>query len=218
MTTLKQQTEAQIAKTRAVKPEFMQKLDEVLNTAREFQEGGNAIAIGAQAPNFTLPNEVNQNVELAGLLAKGPVVVTFYRGSWCPYCNLQLRALKERLTEIHGLGAELVAISPEVPDDSLSEDERISLEFPVLSDQDALIAAAYGVAWKVPELVLDHMRKDRNLELSDINNGNGSVLPLPATFVINTDGNVVWRFVDVDYRIRSEPEDIVNALKALAAK
>ena len=118
MATLKQQTEAQIAKTRAVKPEFMQKLDEVLNTAREFQEGGNALAISAQAPNFTLPNEVNQNVELAGLLAKGPVVVTFYRGSWCPYCNLQLRALKERLAEIHGLGAELVAISPEVPDNS----------------------------------------------------------------------------------------------------
>ena len=143
MATLKQQTEAQIAKTRAVKPEFMQKLDEVLNTAREFQEGGNALAISAQAPNFTLPNEVNQTVELAGLLAKGPVVVTFYRGSWCPYCNLQLRALKERLAEIHGLGAELVAISPEVPDDSLSEAERISLEFPVLSDQDALVAADY---------------------------------------------------------------------------
>ena len=88
----------------------------------------------------------------------------------------------------------------------------------MLSDQDALVAADFGVAWKVPELVLEHMRKDRNLELSDINNGNGSVLPLPATFVINTDGNVVWRFVDVDYRIRSEPEDIVNALKALAAK
>ncbi len=218
MATLKQQTEAQIAKTRAVKPEFMQKLDEVLNTAREFQEGGNALAISAQAPNFTLPNEVNQTVELAGLLAKGPVVVTFYRGSWCPYCNLQLRALKERLAEIHELGAELIAISPEVPDDSLSEDERISLGFPVLSDQDALVAADFGVAWKVPGLVLEHMRKDRNLELSDINNGNGSVLPLPATFVINTDGNVVWRFVDVDYRIRSEPQDIVDVLKALASK
>jgi peroxiredoxin len=100
-----------------------------------------------------------------------------------------------------------------VPDDSLSESERNTLAFTVLSDQDALIAASYGVAWEVPELILSHMRKDRNLELSDINNGNGSVLPLPATFVLNTSGEVVWRYVDVDYRTRAEPEDIVNALK-----
>ena len=215
MTTLKQQTQAQVAKTRSVKPEFMQKLDEMMDEARDFQTGAQAIALGAKAPNFSLPNEKNESIQLTELLAKGSVIVTFYRGSWCPYCNLQLKALTERLPEIHGLGAELVAISPEVPDNSLSEDDLNNLAFTVLSDQDALVAAEYGVAWTVPELILEHMRKDRNLELSEINNGNGSILPLPATFVLNPQGEVVWRYVDVDYRTRAEPEDIVNALKAL---
>jgi len=152
------------------------------------------------------------------LLTKGPVVVTFYRGSWCPYCNLQLRALQSRLSDIHELGAELVAISPEVPDNSLSQEERNILPFPVLSDQDAVIAGLYGVAWEVPDLILNHMQKDRNLQLSNINNGNGSILPLPATFIVNTTGNVVWKYVDVDYRMRAEPEDIVTELKRLANK
>ena len=215
MTTLKEQTDAQIAKTRAVKPEFMQKLDDLIETARNFQQGSNAIKIGQIAPNFKLPNEINKQTELTQLLANGPVVITFYRGSWCPYCNLQLKALKERLAEIKALGVQLVAISPEVPDNSLSGTERNTLEFSVLSDQNALTAASYGVAWEVPELILEHMRKDRNLELADINNGNGSVLPLPATFIVNNAGEVVWRHVDVDYRTRAEPEDIISALKEL---
>jgi len=218
MTTLKQQTDEQIAKTRKAKPEFMQQLDVLLNEARAFQQGAQSIKVGEKAPDFTLPNATDNRVNLTMLLTKGPVVVTFYRGSWCPYCNLQLRALQSRLSDIHELGAELVAISPEVPDNSLSQEDRNILPFPVLSDQDAVIASLYGVAWEVPDLILNHMQKDRNLQLSNINNGNGSILPLPATFIVNTTGNVVWKYVDVDYRIRAEPEDIVTELKRLANK
>ncbi|MFG0255535.1 MAG: redoxin domain-containing protein, partial [Rhodopirellula sp. JB053] len=130
--------------------------------------------------------------------------------------NLQLRAMQQRLPEIRALGAELAAISPEMPDNSLSHEEQETLEFPVLSDHDARVAAEYGVAWEVPELILEHMRNDRNLELSAINGGNGSVLPIPATFVIDRDGVVTWRFVDVDYRHRAEPDDIIHALKQLS--
>jgi len=218
MTTLKQQTDEQIAKTRQAKPEFMQQLDVLLNEARAFQQGAQSIKVGEKAPDFTLPNATDNRVNLAMLLTKGPVVITFYRGSWCPYCNLQLRALQSRLSDIHELGAELVAISPEVPDNSLSQEERNILPFPVLSDQDAIIASLYGIAWEVPDLILSHMKKDRNLQLSNINNGNGSILPLPATFIVNTTGNVVWKYVDVDYRMRAEPEDIVTELKRLANK
>ncbi|KLU04807.1 hypothetical protein RISK_003075 [Rhodopirellula islandica] len=216
MTSLKQQTDAQIERTRQAKPEFMQSVDELLAQAKGFQDGGNAIAVGEQAPGFELPNAKGATVSLAKLLDRGPVVVTFYRGGWCPYCNLQLRAMQERLPEIHNLGAELVAISPQVPDESLSQTERDELQFVVLSDQDARVAEQYGVAWKVPAVLTDHMKQDRGLELSKINNGNGDVLPIPGTFVLTNDGVVAWRYVNVDYRTRAEPDDIIAALQKLS--
>ena len=87
------------------------------------------------------------------------------------------------------------------------------MEFTVLSDQDAKVAAQYGVAWDVPEFLLDHMQIDRNLDLKKINNGNGSILPIPATFILGRDGIVKWNYVNVDYRTRSEPDEIIEALK-----
>ena len=87
------------------------------------------------------------------------------------------------------------------------------MDFIVLSDQDAEIASQYGIAWKVPEFIAEHMRVDRGLDLESINNGNGTILPIPATFIIGKNGIISWRFVDVDYRTRSEPEDIIKALK-----
>ena len=217
MDTLKQQTDAKIAAGRQANPDFMKGIDDVIAQAKFFQQGSDAIELGAQAPRFELPNQQGKSVSLTDLLAKGPVVVTFYRGSWCPYCNLQLRALQAKLSEIHNLGAELIAISPQVPDDSLSKDEISAMDFVVLSDQDAKIAAKFGVAWEVPEFMLEHMRVDRKLDLEAINNGNGSIMPIPATFVLNQAGEITWRFVDVDYRTRSEPADIINALQKLAS-
>jgi peroxiredoxin len=129
---------------------------------------------------------------------------------------LQLRALQAKLSEIHALGATLVAISPEVPDDSLTENEISKMEFTVLSDQDANVAKQYGVAWEVPEFLMEHMRVDRGLDLKAINNGNANVLPIPATFIIDTDGIVKWNYVNVDYRTRSEPNEIVDVLKSLS--
>jgi len=215
MTTLKQQTDAKIAAGRQGNPEFMQGVDEVIQQANAFQEGSHALGLAQQAPLFQLPNPQGQDVLLQNLLNKGPVVLTFYRGSWCPYCNLQLNALQARLKEIKALGAELVAISPQMPDDSLTEDQISNMDFIVLSDQDAKTAAQYGVAWEVPAFLLQHMRDDRGLDLESINNGNASILPIPATFILDKSGKVVWRFVDVDYRTRSEPEDIIKALQNL---
>ena len=131
------------------------------------------------------------------------------------YCNLQLRALQARLPEIDALGATLVAISPQVPDGSLTKSEISEMDFIVLSDQDAKVATQYGVAWKVPEFLSEHMRVGRNLDLETINNGNGAILPIPATFILGQDGVVKWNYVNVDYRTRSEPEEIIEALKNL---
>tara|TARA_B100000446_G_scaffold25088_1_gene20437 strand:+ start:1101 stop:1685 length:585 start_codon:yes stop_codon:yes gene_type:complete len=193
----------------------MKGVDETIAQAKAFQEGANALNLDQNAPRFELPNQHGEQVLLDELLAKGPVVITFYRGSWCPYCNLQLKALQSRLPEIHALGAQLVAISPQAPDGSMSENDIRNMDFVVLSDQNADVAASYGEAWQVPAFLLDHMREDRGLDLESLNNGNGSILPIPATFVLDSEGKVTWRYVDVDYRTRSEPQDIINALKAL---
>jgi peroxiredoxin len=216
MKSLREQTEAKIEMGRQANPDFMKGVDEIIAQAKAFQQGSDAVGLGRKAPDFTLPDPEGKPVSLADLLEQGPVVVTFYRGSWCPYCNLQLKALQTGLREIQVLGAQLVAISPQVPDGSMTSDEMTDLDFYVLSDQDAKIAAEYGVAWNVPAFISEHMRVGRKLDLEAINNGNGHILPIPATFVVGRDGTVTWRYVDVDYRTRSEPDDIIDALRALA--
>ena len=215
MKTLKEQTDAKIAAGRKAKPDFMKGVDDIIAKAKAFEKGDDAIKIGHKAPSFKLPNPEGKLVSLDTLLEKGPVVITFYRGDWCPYCNLQLRALQAKLNEIHALGGTLVAISPQVPDGSLSKSEINEMEFIVLSDQDAKVASQYGVAWEVPEFLMEHMRVDRNLDLDKINNGNGAILPIPATFILGRDGLVKWNYVNVDYRTRSEPDEIIEALKKL---
>jgi len=215
MTNLKQQTEARIQKTRESNPEFMKAVENLFESARKSGGGDNALDLGQHAPEFELPNSNGECIALSSLISNGPVVVSFYRGSWCPYCSLEIAALQKRLPDIKSLGAQLVAISPQQADGSLTQSEKDALEFHVLSDQDALVASQYGVAWNVPELMLEHMRVDRKLNLEEINNGNGTILPIPATFVIGSDGVVTWRFVNVDYRNRAEPDDVVRALAEL---
>ena len=216
MKTLKEQTDAKIAAGRKAKPEFMEGVDAIITKAKAFQQGADALKLGKKALNFELPNPKGELISLSNLLEIGPVIVTFYRGSWCPYCNLQLRALQAKLADIQKLGATLVAISPEVPDDSLTASEINNMEFTVLSDQDAKVASQFGVAWEVPEFLLEHMRVDRQLDLKKVNNGNASVLPIPATFILGTDGVVKWNYVNIDYRTRSEPDDIIEALKNIS--
>ncbi|MEM5529823.1 peroxiredoxin-like family protein [Gammaproteobacteria bacterium AS21] len=215
MATLREQTAAMAAKTRLAKPEFMKAIEDIFAQADKFGQGSDILQVGTDAINFTLPDHRGELVTLKTLLQKGPVVLTFYRGSWCPYCNLQLRALQNRLADIHDLGAQLVAISPQIPDQSLSQVEKEALEFIVLSDQNADIAAQYGAAWQVPQLILDHMRNDRQLDLEQINNGNSNVLSIPATLIIDRSGKITWNYINVDYRLRSEPEDVILALKQL---
>ncbi|MRT92716.1 peroxiredoxin-like family protein [Ancylomarina sp. 16SWW S1-10-2] len=216
MKSLKEQTDAKIAEGRQANPDFMKGVDDIILKAKDLQQGKNAIKIGQKAPNFKLPNPEGKLISLDSLLEKGPVVITFYRGDWCPYCNLQLRALQAKLGDIKALGATLIAISPQVPDGSMTKNEISEMEFIVLSDQDAKVASQYGVAWKVPEFLEEHMRVDRNLDLEKINNGNGNILPIPATFVLGCDGVVKWNYVNVDYRTRSEPNEIIEALKNLS--
>ena len=172
--------------------------------------------VGDKLPNFKLPGTKDAMVSCDQLLEEGPLILTFYRGSWCPYCNIQLRAFEGCLSQIKAMGGHLVAIAPQVPDGSLSEGEISAMDFKVLSDQGAKVAKQFGVAWQVPEFVLNHMKVDRGLDLESINNGNRTILPIPATDVIDQQGVIVWRYLDVDYRTRSEPSEVVQKLKEIA--
>ena len=172
-----------------------------------------ALEAGDRAPVFELPNATGAPVKSADLLANGPVIVTFYRGGWCPYCNIQLRAYQERLADFQSRGASLVAISPETPDHSLSTQEKNELGFEVLSDGGNRVANAFGIAYVLPQEVQDRFKG--RLDLNKFNGDDSASLPLAATFVIAQDGKVAWAFVQEDYRERAEPDAIIEALDAL---
>lgn len=172
---------------------------------------------GDRAPDFNLPDARGGNVKLSTLLEQGSVVLSFYRGGWCPYCNLELRALQQALPDFNRLGASLVAISPQQPDESLSTIEKNALAFPVLSDSGSTVARAFGISFDLAE-TLRPIYTQFGHALPAVNGDDSWQLPIPATYVIAQDGTIALAFVDVDYRNRLEPADILSTLTALARK
>ena len=173
------------------------------------------LAVGDVAPDFTLTDAVGNQVVLADLLTEGPVVVTFYRGEWCPYCNLQLRALQEALPEITSTGATLVAISPQAPDHALTMTEKHELAFPVLSDLDQEVSESYKVRFDVTGELEDIQVNVFKSDPAQQNADGRRSLPVPSTFIIDRDGTVRFAAVNADWRVRVEPADVIAALKAL---
>jgi len=173
-----------------------------------------AIRIGDKAPDFTLPDAQGRTVSLGALLEEGSTVVTFYRGGWCPYCNIQLRAYQMVLPDVTALGARLVAISPQLPDGSLSTAQANKLTFDVLSDVGNGVARSFGLVWSLPEELRAALRSN-NKALPAINGDDSWELPVPATYVIARDGRVALAAIDVDYRNRLEPDSVLTALRSL---
>ncbi|BHH85589.1 peroxiredoxin-like family protein [Desulforhopalus sp. 52FAK] len=165
-------------------------------------------------PAFTLSNQSGEVTRLADLLAKGPVVVTFYRGGWCPYCNLELRAYQEVLDKITAAGANLVAISPELPDASLTTIEKNELQFTVLSDPGAKYAKSLGIVFTLPDS-LKPIYQEFGIDVEHHNGSGQFDLPLAATFVIDTNGKVLFSDVNADYTYRAEPSEVVQALNSI---
>ncbi|MEO0474855.1 MAG: peroxiredoxin-like family protein, partial [Planctomycetota bacterium] len=161
--------------------------------------------VGDQAPAFTLPDAKGKDVSLTSLLEQGPVVIVFYRGAWCPYCNLTLAAWQDELETIQGLGAQLVAISPQLPDYSLTSQQKNDLAFPVLSDVGNKVADGFGITTQVTPEIINFWEGKFDLVA---HNGDASAkLPLPATYVIDTDGTIQFAHAHEDYRVRAEPTD-----------
>ena len=208
---LKEQNEAARAR---IPPGTLAVMEAATASLEASQLAERSLAVGAAAPDFSLPDAKGDRVVLSKLLTEGPVVLSFYRGGWCPYCNIQLKTLQDRLGDIAEAGGRLVAVSPQTPDNSLSTAEKHSLAFPVLSDVGNAVARSYGIVFTLAD-ELRPVYAGWGLDLAAANGDRSFELPLPATYLIRPDGTVAWRFVDADYTKRAEPDDVVDALRAL---
>lgn len=192
-------------------------LELMASTTQELMAAGlanDALQVGDYAPDFSLPNVHGELVTLAEMLAHGPVVLNFYRGGWCPYCNYELRAFEEVLERIEELGSQLVAISPETPDNSLTTKDKNELSYAVLSDVGNNVSNDYGLVFSLDER-LRLVYKNSGVDLPASNGDDTFNLPMPATYVINQSGEIVYAFVSEDYTKRAEPSEVVKILTTL---
>ncbi|HRH46968.1 MAG TPA: peroxiredoxin-like family protein, partial [Pyrinomonadaceae bacterium] len=170
-----------------VPQELLGRFDTEANLTGQIDYASKALKAEDTAPGFDLPNAVGKQISLMELLKEGPVIVSFYRGEWCPYCNLQLHAYNRILPQIKSLGANLVAISPQTPDHSLSMKEKNELEFEVLSDQNNQVAKQYGLTFKINE-EMRPFHQQAGSDLSQFNGEDSWELPVPGTFIIASNG------------------------------
>jgi peroxiredoxin len=188
-----------------------------LRAIAEVENSGVApgLGVGEVIPDFVLPDAFGKMVSSRELLASGPLVISFYRGEWCPYCSVELRALQAAADEIAALGASIVAISGQAPDHALSLSEKHALSFPVLSDVDQTVIRAFKLRYPVPA-ELRAMFEARGQDIGAQNADGSWTLPISATFVADREGSIVVAHAEAEWRIRLDPEDILAALAKLA--
>jgi peroxiredoxin len=171
----------------------------------------NALQVGDKVEDFTLANHLGKNVELIDLLKKGPVVISFYRGAWCPYCNLELKALNDFLPQFKTKSAQLVAISPQLPDQTLTTAQKNELEFDVLSDVGNKVAQQFGLLFTLDKRIQE-LYTGFGIDFEQTYGDKTYQLPLPATYVINQNGVITYAFLNEDYTLRAEPSDVMAVL------
>ncbi|UEQ78992.1 peroxiredoxin-like family protein [Chryseobacterium arthrosphaerae] len=166
---------------------------------------------GEKMPEFILPNATGKMIDSNDILKKGKMILAFYRGSWCPYCNLELKFLQDNLSRIKDKNAVLIAVSPQTPDHSLSMAEKNKLGFEVLSDQNNDFAKKLGIFFQLQDFVLPYYR-NLGINLSEFNNNDENLLPVPAVFVVDQDRRVIFKYLDVNYMNRVDVEELIQAL------
>ena len=171
----------------------------------------NATKKGDIFPDFALPNAKGELISLDELLKKGQVVLTFYRGGWCPYCNLALKALQDIVPQIKDKNATLVAVTPETPDNTLSVKEKNELDFEILTSRNNELARFLGLTYSLPE-ELATLYKKFGIDLLESQGNDENELPIAATYIIGTDKKITYSFITEDYKLRAEPSDILKAL------
>jgi len=195
-----------------VPQEFQEVMIKTTEELKKTSLSKNALSIGSTAKDFALLNAVNQTVSLDALLKENDfLVINFYRGQWCPYCNLELKALQSINEELSSHNAKLVAISPQTPDASLSTKEKNELEFEVLSDSHNELAKDYGLVFSLAE-ELRPIYEGFGIDIVGLNDEDTYELPLPATYVINKHKEIIYSFIDEDYTSRCEPQEILDII------
>lgn len=190
-------------------------LETMAQATRDLETAGivdRSLKTGDRVPDFTLPNHHGEPRQLYALLQQSPVVLNFYRGGWCPYCNLELHALQAALDGIRAAGAELVAVSPERPDRTSDTQARHALNFDVLSDDGNQVARSFGLDFELPQ-TLRPIYERLGIDIPAYNGDDSFVLPVPATYVIDSDRCVRHHFVNVDYTRRLEPDALLQVLR-----
>ena len=170
-----------------------------------------SIKIGETIPNFSLKNAKNEVVNSSDILKNGKMIIAFYRGSWCPYCNLELKALQEKISEFKEKNATLVAISPQSPDNSLTVIEKHHLTFEVLTDKDNVFAKQLGIVFELQDFVLPYYHA-LGIDLSSFNENTNNSLPIPAVFVVNESSKIIYKFADANYMNRIDIDELLKTL------
>lgn len=186
---------------------FIQGLSEEFRNRRQLR-------IGDFAPDFTLPNIQGEMITLSEQLKQGPVLLKFFRGYWCPYCSLELRAYQKVVNKIQALGGTILAISPQTLAASQKTIERHDLTYDLLSDQGLKTAQDYGLVFTVPDAVKE-IYLQSGCVIPDHNGIEEWILPVPATFVVDRRGLIAMAYINVDFRVRYEPEDAIAILLSL---
>jgi peroxiredoxin len=177
----------------------------------------NAVGVGTKAPSFELPDHNGKLVSSATLLSKGSLVICFIRGRWCPFCVGQMEAMNSIATQIEAAGASLVAISPQMKKQAYFMHDQHKLRFPLLVDARNAVARQFGLVYRVPE-EQQAIYQRTFVNLPFVNGDDSWELPIPATYVIDTKGAILYAFANEDYTERSEPLEILSLLEAKAAK
>jgi peroxiredoxin len=173
-----------------------------------------ALKAGDRAPAFTLPDAEGIAVSSTDLLAGGSLALTFYRGVWCPYCNLDLQAIEAAANEIRSFGASLVAISPQTPANSRRSQRENQLSFPILSDHAGSVANTFGLRFRLPDYLIT-IYKQFGIDLSVHNSDPSWTLPIPSRYIIGRDGTIAYAEVNPDYTRRPDPDELLPVLRRL---
>ena len=196
------------AEIRAAYDEFLDRLD-------GSQVAAQALRAGDAMPHFLLPTAEGTLADTDDLLRRGPLVVTFIRGNWCPYCVATLHALEAALPDVTAAGGTLLALTPETGGLALATKRERGLAYEVLVDVDLAVAMQFGVVFRTPPRYVALLRS-RGIDLGQRSGNEGWFLPIPATFVVARTGVIRRAWVNVDFTIRAEPAEIVAELRALS--
>jgi peroxiredoxin len=187
---------------------------DLLSRLGRAETGKRALQPGDPMPPFLLPDAEGRLVASDDLLAGGSLVITFFRGNWCPYCRQTLKALEAALPEIGAAGGQLVALTPEIGHHLADTKRAERLSYEILSDVDGAVGLQFGVLFRAPAGYREVLAT-RGIDLAERQGNDGGFLPLPATYVVDRDGIVRYAFVDIDLTKRAEPAAIIAALRRI---